>query len=111
VASLPVGESSEVYIFYHRVARVLGVAADRDGMMEPSDRKRLAKALGWVVVHELVHRVAPDLPHADSGLMRGDLGRSDLIQSRLSLDDRSRSAVLAALRGAANHLSPGPRTK
>lgn len=104
-------ESSAVYVFYHRVARVLGVASERDDMMEPSDRKRLAKALGRVVVHELVHRVAPDLPHADSGVMRGDLSRSDLIRSRLTLDDGSRSAVLAALREASNHLSPGPRTK
>jgi hypothetical protein len=86
-------------------------------MMEPSDRKRLAKALGRVVVHELVHRVAPDLPHADSGVMQADLGGSDLMRGRLPLDDGSRSAVLAALREArlvaeaANHLSPGPRTK
>jgi hypothetical protein len=108
---LSTAESSAVYVFYHRMARVLGVASDRDGMMEPSDRKRLAKALGRVVVHELVHRVAPDLPHAGSGLMRGDLGRSDLNRSRLSLDDGSKSAVLAALRETANHLSPGLRTK
>ena len=60
-------ERRSVYVFYHRVARVLGVASERDGMMEPSDRRRLAKALARVVVHELVHRVAPDLPHADSG--------------------------------------------
>jgi len=110
-------ESSAVYVFYHRVARVLGVAYERDGMMQPSDRKRLAKALGRVVVHELVHRVAPHLPHADSGVMQGDLGRSYLTRKHLSLDDGSRSGVLAALREArrgrdtANHLSRGPRTK
>jgi hypothetical protein len=109
--------SSAVYVFYHRVARVLGVASERDGMLLPSDRKRLAKALGRVVVHELVHRVAPHLPHADSGVMRGDLGRSHLTRASLSLDHDSRSAVLAALRerrrgvDASNHLSPGPRTK
>lgn len=110
-------QSSAVYVFYHRVARVLGVASERDGMLEPSDRKRLAKALGRVVVHELVHRVAPDLPHADTGVMQGDLGPSTLTRNHLSLDGDSRSAVLAALREArrvvetANHLSPGPRTK
>jgi len=111
------GVSSAVYVFYHRVARVLGVASERDGMMEPSDRKRLAKALGRVVVHELVHRIAPNLPHADSGVMQGDLGRSYLTRKHLSLDDGSKSGVLAALREArrggdtANHLSRGPRTK
>ncbi len=90
-------ESSAVYVFYHRVARVLGVASGTDGMMEPSDRKRLAKALGRVVVHELVHRIAPELPHADSGVMRGDLGRSFLTRRSLPLDDGSRAAVLSAL--------------
>ncbi len=110
-------ESSAVFVFYRRVARVLGIASERDGMMPPSDRKHLAKALGRVVVHELVHRLAPDLPHADSGVMRGDLGRSDLTRKHLSLDPGSRAAILAALREAprgakaSNHLSPGPRTK
>jgi uncharacterized membrane protein len=46
------------------------------------------------LVQELVHRVAPDLPHAASGVMQGDLGRSYLTRSRLSLDDGSRSAAL-----------------
>lgn len=78
-------------------------------MMEPSDRKRLAKALGRVVVHELAHRVAPDLPHAESGVMRGDLGRSFLTRRELSLDDISKKAILEVLR--ANHLSPGHATK
>ena len=106
-------ESSAVFVFYHRVARVLGVTSERNGMMDPSEGKRLAKALGRVVVHELVHRVVPELPHADTGLMRDDLGRSLLTRRELALDDRSRSAVLDALRGVktAKYLSPGPRTK
>lgn len=103
-------ESSAVFVFYSRVARVLGVASERDGIILPAERKRLAKALGRVVVHELVHRVAPDLPHADAGIMRSDLGRSLLLQSRLELDEGTRSALLAGLR-TSNHLSPGPRAK
>lgn len=110
-------QSTTIFVFYHRVARVLGASSERDGIMNPSEGKRLAKAVGRVVVHELVHRVAPDLPHADSGVMRADLGRSDSTRGRLPLDDGSRFALLAALREArlvaetANHLSPGPRTK
>jgi hypothetical protein len=110
-------ESSAVFVFYRRVARVLGVSSERNGMMDPSDARRLARALGRVAVHELVHRVAPDLGHADSGLMREDLGRSHLTRKNLELDEGSRAAVLAVLRETrrgvptANHLSPGPRTK
>jgi hypothetical protein len=94
---LSTAEASAVYVFYQRVARVVGVASGREGMMAPSDRKRLAKALGRVVVHELVHRIDPDLPHAEAGVMRGDLGRSLLTRRTLELDERSKAAVLAVL--------------
>lgn len=107
---LATAESSAVFVFYHRVASVLEGPSARDGMMPPAERKRLAKALARIVVHELVHRVAPDLPHADSGIMRRDLGRSLLLRSRLELDDGTRAALLVRLR-ASNHLWPGPRAQ
>ena len=103
---LSTAESSAVYVFYHRVARVLGIPSGRDGMISPSDRKRLAKALGRVVVHELVHRIAPELPHARSGIMRGDLGPSFLTRRSVSLDDVSAAAVLSALRSAPRANAP-----
>jgi hypothetical protein len=75
-------------------------------MIAPSDRKRLAKALGRVVVHELVHRIAPELPHARSGLMREDLGASFLTRRSVSLDEASAAAVLSALRSAPRATAP-----
>jgi hypothetical protein len=107
---LSTAEASAVFVFYHRVARVLGFPPGRDGMMAPSDRKRLAKALGRVVVHELVHRIVPQRPHADSGLMRGDLGRSFLLRRSLELDEPSKAAVLSVLLPSANGEEPGPRS-
>jgi hypothetical protein len=93
-------EASTVFVFYHRVARVLGIASGREGLISPSDRKRLAKALGRVVVHELVHRIAPELTHARTGLMSEDLGSSFLTRRAVSLDEVSASAILSALRAA-----------
>ncbi len=109
---LSTAESSAVFVFYRRVTRVLGVASGRDGLLTPSDRKRPAKAIGRVAVHELVHRVAPDLPHAECGVMRGDLGRSFLTRREASLDDGSKTAILDALRAnALSYLSRGRRTE
>lgn len=111
-AYLSAAESSMVFVFYHRVARVLGVGSGRDRLPAPSERKRLAKAIGRVVVHELVHRVAPDLPHAESGVMRGNLGRSFLTRREVSLDEESKTAILDALRANyLSYLSRGQRTK
>jgi hypothetical protein len=46
----------------------------------------IARAVGRVLAHELVHLIAPDLPHADSGLMKASLGRSQLLNETVVLD-------------------------
>ena len=46
----------------------------------------IARAVGRVLAHELVHLIAPDLPHAEGGLMKASLGRSQLLNESEVLD-------------------------
>jgi hypothetical protein len=64
----------------------------------------LARAVGRILAHELVHLIAPDLPHAAEGLMRASMGRSQLLEEGLGLDP----ALGPTLRGrlAAGRLRP-----
>lgn len=64
---------------------------ERLGLAQARD---LGLALGKVAAHELVHVVAPELPHARGGLMAAQMGRTMLTSTALPIDE----ATLAALR-------------
>jgi hypothetical protein len=49
------------------------------------------------VAHEIVHVLAPDLPHRWDGLMAGHLSRVLLVRSRVSLTPREGHALRAGL--------------
>jgi hypothetical protein len=67
----------------------------------------LARALGRVLAHEVVHVIAPHLPHARTGLMRAQLRLEDLCAPwPIRLDPTSRSEVLRCLRRSVP--DPGP---
>lgn len=51
------------------------------------------RALGRVLAHELVHALAPQLPHASAGLMAPRLRSSHLLAPRIQLDDASAEAL------------------
>ena len=46
----------------------------------------VARAVGRILAHELVHLIAPDLPHARSGLMGASVGRAQLLGNGVGLD-------------------------
>jgi hypothetical protein len=89
-------ESRTVWVVVPNVVRVLGGAQGSapGGRLEDAI---LARALGRVVAHEIVHLAAPRLAHAAEGLMQASLGRRDLGMGRLRLDLASRRAVLPGL--------------
>ena len=58
---------------------------------------QLARGLGRVVAHEVVHLAAPRLGHTEDGLMRARLDRTALTVGTLRLDAASRRAVLPGL--------------
>jgi hypothetical protein len=87
-----------VWIHVGSVRATLGFPPDFPILDLPLKARRdLGVALGRVVAHEIVHVVAPQLPHG-SGLMSPTLTRDTLIAPRLSLETRDATQVQAALR-------------
>ena len=87
-----------VWIHVPGVRQAVGVGA---GALEASDGFRLGVALGRVIAHELVHALAPSVPHGE-GLMKSRLTRADLTTSA-PVTPQLAALVRAALAGA-----PGP---
>ena len=71
-----------------RILRNLGFGTKGDSMLSPSERRDVARALGRVVVHEVIHALAPTLSHSDEGLMHDALLAGALSKRR----SRSRRA-------------------
>jgi hypothetical protein len=88
------GVSSAAWVYVGAVARALNF----DGppfRWSGSRRLQMMTALGRVVAHELVHVVAPELPHAPHGLLSTRLRSWDLTgHHRPRLDPRSARGFL-----------------
>ena len=87
-----------MWIHVPGVRQAAGVGA---GVLEANDGFRLGVALGRVIAHELVHALAPSVPHGE-GLMKSRLTRADLTTSAPV------TPLLAALVRAALAGVPGP---
>jgi len=53
----------------------------------PQQASELGVALSRVVAHEVIHAIAPDEPHAASGLMHHSMDRSFLVRGRARIDE------------------------
>jgi hypothetical protein len=89
-------DSRAVFVFHQRVLAVLGLSRS-SGLLPPAERKVLSRALARVAVHEIVHRIAPALPHAEDGIMRSRLDRALLTRERAMLDQVSIAGILERL--------------
>jgi hypothetical protein len=88
-----------VWIHVASVRATLGVPPGRSlRAMGVLERRVLGVALGRVVAHELVHAIAPDVPHG-RGLMAASLGSRALAAPSIPVDPEVGGAVRAALRG------------
>jgi hypothetical protein len=90
-----------IWIVVPSVRRALGGSAEQWPTLPGP---MLARALGRILAHEIVHLIAPDLPHADSGLMRASLGRALLLGEGEKLDPELGPTVRGRL--AAGRLRP-----
>jgi hypothetical protein len=86
-------QSRTTWIYLSNVLWALDLAGRTPSELTTLEKEEVARALGRVVAHEIVHAVAPDLPHSSRGLMSGKLGRNFLIQSKVTLQPVERSAL------------------
>ncbi len=80
--------ATAVYLFAPVIRRTLDPSGRR-----PLPASWLGRAFGKVLVHELVHALAPDLPHARSGLMAASQHRNTLQAIGRRLDPASVAAL------------------
>lgn len=76
----PTNPRRYIYVFVPRIAENLGIRLST--MMSVEEERQLARALSRVILHEVFHAVAPELPHAHTGLTQAELSRDALIGSR-----------------------------
>ena len=79
------GDRQAIYIFVPKVIGTLGLDF-HGGIESPKGGHQLARALGRIVAHEVVHAVAPVHPHGTDGMMGSGLSPRSLLKSTLRLD-------------------------
>lgn len=87
-----------VWIHVPCVRQTLGLAAGGPGEASPQAQETLARALGRVIAHEVVHVVAPEVPHG-TGLMSAAFSRESLLAPDMAVGPEVVAAVLASLSG------------
>jgi hypothetical protein len=83
-----------IFTYPGTVAQTLGF---EPGQMSPARSSQLARALGRVIAHEVVHAVARAHPHSQEGLMQPHLDRSSLLQDRMEIDEKCVAAFVQGL--------------
>jgi hypothetical protein len=100
-----------IFVFYPGVRRALG---HRNGQTSPRQLAELTRALARIAAHEVVHVLAPESGHAESGLMSGRLTREELLGDAIDLDgsslERAASAMKEWGRAAGSSKFPIPAT-
>ncbi len=97
------GKTHGIFVFYPGIRRTLG---HREAERSPRHLNELARALARVLAHEVVHVLAPERGHADSGLMTERLTREDLLADRIALDSSSLEHLTRMMRLLSDSLHP-----
>lgn len=100
LGATPVRFEDQPFVWVHvpSVREGLRLLPDSPATLEIRDQYRLSIALGRVIAHEVVHAVAPGIPHGQ-GLMATRLTAHDLIAPSLRVAPEVAQLVRAALSG------------
>ena len=90
-------QQDSVYLFYGPILRNVGLARKAGAMLEPRARRDVGRAIARVLVHEVVHAIAPNLSHADEGVMHDALLIGALLQREIEVDRRTKEEFLRGL--------------
>jgi hypothetical protein len=99
-ASKATTEPPTSWIYLDRVRWAMGHAG------RPEPEAVFARALGRVMAHELIHALAPDAPHAHSGLMCERLSPAALRGESLALDEASHGFLERGVQAAVTGRRP-----
>jgi hypothetical protein len=99
------GPPPVVWLMLGSIRRALGL--DPAASPTSAEVRPLSRAMSRVIVHELVHAVAPQHPHSSAGLMSLRVSRATLLGQGVQLDPPAREALLTGL--LARGVSPFPR--
>lgn len=88
-------QSHTTWIYLSNVLWALGLQDKGPGRLSLQEEGQVARALGRIVAHEIVHAVAPGVVHSRDGLMAEKLGRGFLVQARAFLDPAAQKALRA----------------
>ncbi len=87
-------QQHSVYLFYPPILRNAGLGRRAGSMLQPHERRDLSRAIARVLVHEVIHAIAPNLSHADEGVMHDALLVSALLKREIAIDHRTREEFL-----------------
>jgi hypothetical protein len=91
------GPSPTIWVYVPTVALALGL--DVEAVASSLDAQRLVgMALGRVVAHEVVHVLAPEVPHGGTSVMRPQLRAFQLTSGRQALESDDAAALAAGAR-------------
>jgi hypothetical protein len=99
IATYREGQKGSVYVFFPEVVRALNCRSRLTEPEGPRMKSLIARALGRVIAHEVVHVLAPYHPHTTGGLLNQELPRRYLIlpESGVHLDRESAQVVRAEI--------------
>jgi hypothetical protein len=92
------GAERTVYIFFPNVMRAIRLDPQIERILSLRERRDLSRALARVVAHEVIHAIAPSLPHSSKGLMSASLDSTFLTKRKVLVDARSGDAFVRSLR-------------
>ena len=90
-------QQDSVFMFYPPILRNVGLGRKAGSMLTPRERRDIARAIARVLVHEVVHAIAPNLSHADEGVMHDALLLGALSKQDIVIDDRTKEEFLRGL--------------
>lgn len=90
-------QQDSVFLFYPAILRNAGLGGRAGAMLKPPERRDLSRAIARVLVHEVVHAIAPNLSHADEGVMHNALLVGALLRQDIEIDDRTKEKFLRGL--------------
>jgi len=108
LGATPAQTDGELHVWVHvpSVAQAIGIERlHADATLDPRSAHCLGIGLARVIAHEVVHAIAPELPHG-AGLMSARLDRRMLISSSIPVDPEVSLALRAALRMARRAAAP-----